>query len=198
MFKNYFSQELKEGEKVVHVIKKHWITFSWSLFKVFIILLIPFLLIYFLFATMWGTIVFFVIIIIGLVYGVFEWVNWYFDSLIITNKRIIDIDQKSIFSRKVSEAYYDKIQDVTFETTGFFSTMFNYGKINIQTAGSKEVMQMDHVENPKKIQEMIMELQQKIKGEGKELTAKELIDFISNIESKDRKLNSSGKKRMDP
>lgn len=184
MFKNYFSQELKEGEKVICVIKKHWITFSWPIFKVFIIFLIPFVLIYFLFATLWGTILFFAIIIIGLVYAIFEWINWYFDSFIITDKRIIDIDQKSIFSRKVSEAYYDNIQDITFETTGFFSTLFNYGKINIQTAGSEKVIQMDHVKNPQKVQEIIMKLKQKTKGENKDLTAKELVEFISNIKYK--------------
>lgn len=87
------------------------------------------------------------------------WIDYYFDVWIITTKRIVDIEQKGLFSRKVSEAKYDKIQDVSTEVSGILQTFLNYGNVMIQTAAEKEKFAFTQVPNPYGIKDTIMKLQ---------------------------------------
>jgi len=41
------------------------------------------------------------------------WIDYYFDIWIVTNRRIVNIEQNGLFNRKTSELELEKIQDVT-------------------------------------------------------------------------------------
>jgi hypothetical protein len=62
--------------------------------------------------------------------------NYYLSLQIVTSERIIDIDQKGLFLREVNELPIDNIEDVTYKQNGFWGTIFNYGNVIVQTAGS--------------------------------------------------------------
>lgn len=190
MFKDYFSQDLKEGEEVIRIVRKHWASFVWPLCKTFLILIVPFFLSFILFSNYIGVIVFFVWISIGFAYGLYQWLCWYFDHFIITNQRIVNVNQKTIFSRIVSETGLTNIQDVTYEINGMFASVFNYGTVKIMTASSNDSLEMSSVEKPKKVQELIMELHGKVR---KDLSAQELVEFIQenkdNFPKKDKDKN---------
>jgi hypothetical protein len=62
--------------------------------------------------------------------------NYYLSLQIVTSERIIDIDQKGLFVREVNELPIDNIEDVTYKQNGFWGTVFNYGDVIVQTAGS--------------------------------------------------------------
>lgn len=62
--------------------------------------------------------------------------NYYLSLQIITSERIIDIDQKGLFLREASELPIDNIEDVSYNQNGFWGTIFNYGDVIVQTAGS--------------------------------------------------------------
>jgi membrane protein YdbS with pleckstrin-like domain len=63
------------------------------------------------------------------------WTDYYLDVWVITNKRIIDVEQKGIFNREISTFYYDRVQDITIEVRGLLATMMDFGDIHVQTAG---------------------------------------------------------------
>ena len=63
-----------------------------------------------------------------------QWTNYYLDVWYITEKRIIDVEQKGIFSRNVSSIRFDKIQDINVEVRGVVATFLNYGNVEVQTA----------------------------------------------------------------
>ncbi len=63
------------------------------------------------------------------------WTDYYLDVWIITDKRIIDVEQKGIFNREISTFYYERVQDVTVEIKGLLPTIMNFGNIHVQTAG---------------------------------------------------------------
>ena len=94
-----------------------------------------------------------------------SYVDYYLDVWIVTNQRIIDIEQKGLFSRVVAEQKIDRIQDVTSEIKGFFSTMLDYGNVYVQTAGEKERFVFKQVPAPyqvaKKIGKIIEQNQRK-------------------------------------
>ncbi len=87
------------------------------------------------------------------------WIDYYFDVWVITNKRIINIEQKGLFSREVSELELDKIQDVSVSVLGIIPTFLNYGDVFIQTAGEKERFVFKKIANPYWIKDLIMSLE---------------------------------------
>lgn len=181
MFDNYFTQDLKEGEEEVTIIRKYWASFLPAILKAFFIIIIPLLLAPFLFDSIWGLLIFVIWLCIGLAYFIYQWFNWYFGIFIVTNQRIISISQNGIFSRSVSEINLSSIQDINYEINGFLATALNYGTVRIQALKSNSEIVINDVLNPKSIQDVIIKLAKSAK---KEMSAKELIEFITEAKSK--------------
>ena len=95
------------------------------------------------------------------IYGFLIWVDYYFDVWIITDKRIIDVEQEGLFTRKVSEMTYAKIQDITTQVSGFIPTVINFGDLTVQTAGDMEDFIFRNISDPYHVKSVIAELQQK-------------------------------------
>jgi hypothetical protein len=83
------------------------------------------------------------------------------DVWIVTDKRIVNIEQIALFQRSVSELEHSKIQDITSEIHGILPTLFRYGYIYIQTAGETQRFVFKQVPNPVKTRNIIMKLQKK-------------------------------------
>lgn len=64
-----------------------------------------------------------------------RWLDYYLDVWIITDHRIIDIEQRRLFHREVSELPLDRVQNVTVEVPGFLATMLRFGNVKVETAG---------------------------------------------------------------
>lgn len=98
------------------------------------------------------------------------WLDYYLDAWIVTNERVINIEQRGFFTRKISELKLTKIQDVTSEIIGLIPTLFNYGNIHVQTAGEKEHFVFLQIPDPNYVKNVIVELQEKERlSEEKEL-----------------------------
>lgn len=91
-----------------------------------------------------------------LLYGF--WIDYYLDMFLVTNKRVVDIEQDGLFSRTVAEQSIDRIQDVTSEMKGFFPSILRYGNIYIQTAGTQERFVFENVHNPEIVVKTILSL----------------------------------------
>lgn len=88
-------------------------------------------------------------------------VSWYFNVVIITDHRLVDIDFWGYTSRRVSETPLAKIQDATYKVTGFLPSLFNYGDINIQTAAEVPEFECRQVPNPERVHDVITDLMEK-------------------------------------
>ena len=88
-------------------------------------------------------------------------VFYYLNVDIVTSIRIVDITQVGLFAHTVSELHIDKIEDVTSKTTGIFGTIFNYGEVFIQTAGTIDRFDFQNVPNPSGIEKLILDLYEK-------------------------------------
>jgi len=96
---------------------------------------------------------------IFMILGLFMiWALYYLNIQIITNQRIVDIDQESLFKHRVSELDLVKIEDVTSETVGFFSTVFSFGNVYVQTAGTTEHFVFYNIPHPDKVEKLILDL----------------------------------------
>lgn len=96
----------------------------------------------------------------------FLWIDYWFDVWIVTDQRIVDIEQKGLFVREISELNISRIQDVTSEITGFIPSILNYGDVFIQTAGEQERFVLRQVPDPNAIKDMIMKRVHATDGNG--------------------------------
>jgi uncharacterized membrane protein YdbT with pleckstrin-like domain len=80
--------------------------------------------------------------------------------LLVTNKSLVQIMQKTLFSRKVSRLSMSNVEDVNEEQRGFWSSFFNYGTLTIQTAGTEDNFIFTLCPNPAKLADRIIEARQ--------------------------------------
>lgn len=97
-------------------------------------------------------------LLVVLLLGFNHFFNWFFDLWVVTNERIIDIDQEGVFSKKIGELELHKVQDVLAESHGVLATVFGYGRIMVQTAGAKTEFAFDGIPKPYAVAKHILEL----------------------------------------
>jgi len=104
-----------------------------------------------------------------------EFVDFYLDVSIVTNQRVIDVDQRGLFNRTISELDLARVQDVHSEIKGLVPTFFNFGRVLVQTAGEDKNFEFDNVPDPHRVRQRILELAHKDRmNESKELLAETL------------------------
>ena len=156
------------NEDVLRVIHRHWfnILSHFFIILIFSFLLIASLLVFpILFPEMFNAAnarfflfvenTFFIFIWL---FGFLVWIDYYFDVWIITNERIVNIEQKGLFVRHISELNFQNIQDVTAAVEGILPTVLNYGDVSVQTAGAENRFLFRQVPDPYKVKDMIMNL----------------------------------------
>ncbi len=85
------------------------------------------------------------------------WTGYYLDTWVITNHRVVSIEQYTLFSRKVSECRLDRVQDVTVEVNGFLPTLLRFGTVAIQTAGESSQFVMKDIPDPDRVKDVIFQ-----------------------------------------
>lgn len=140
--------KLYENEEVKLVIHKHWFVMARVLAVFFVLIIIPPIVLTFLptataqfdarVVESLTNLFLALYIMILLVFLFLLWMDYYLDMWIITTGRIIDVEQKGLFDREISEIPLQHVQDVTIEVRGLVETFLKFGRIRIQTAGERE------------------------------------------------------------
>jgi uncharacterized membrane protein YdbT with pleckstrin-like domain len=98
------------------------------------------------------------------------WTDYFLDVLVITDHRVINIEQKGLFSRETSSLHLDKIQDVTIDVSGILPTFLSFGNMRVQTAGEMEEFSIHAIRNPEKLKAIILEAHEKAEAKNREVT----------------------------
>ncbi|HYD34944.1 MAG TPA: PH domain-containing protein [Vitreimonas sp.] len=157
----FFDSQLK-GERVILLLRQHPITqLPWVLTAVGLAL-VPILFNVFPFLELlparyqfagllgWYALVFSFILE--------SFLMWFFNVYLITDERIIDVDFYSLIYKNISAAKLDNIEDVSAATVGAVGSIFNYGTIRIQTAGTNTEFEFANVPQPAKVTTLLNEL----------------------------------------
>ena len=170
----------EEGEKIIKVVRRHYfVTLPFVTLMVFVavspIFVIQFLLSDFLqlgegfktalsnFVSNWKVFGYSIWLLILWVLFFIEWTDYYLDVWILTDRRIVDVEQKGFFNRDVTSLSYHKIQDITVETRGVIETLFKFGTLHVQTAGSSREIVIRDAHNPEEARVLMLQLQKKFK-----------------------------------
>lgn len=79
--------------------------------------------------------------------------DFFLDVWVLTDQRVIAIEQKGLFARTVSEFDLSRIQDVTVEIHGIIPTLLNYGNLVVRTASEHESFVFKQVWHPNKVKD---------------------------------------------
>lgn len=150
---------LKDDESVKTLARRHIVTLLPRLFLALIFLVLPFFFLFPLFSLgPLGVVLFIVLFGCGAVLAVRSMLLWDSDVLIITNRRVVDVDQRGVFTRMVSEAPLGSIQDVSWMAKGFLESLFHMGTLRIQLASGTSTIEARSISHPKALHELISEL----------------------------------------
>lgn len=83
------------------------------------------------------------------------WTNHYLDILIVTNQRVIDIEQFHLFSRDVSEVPLEQIEDIKVERHGILAEWLDFGTLSVQTAARSNEFTLHSLQRPEDAKNLI-------------------------------------------
>jgi Bacterial PH domain len=163
--------DIAQDERVIVVLRRHWFVLLMESIGVIFLFLLPFLLLLVFksaaiqqplgtihLPTIGSNVIIFLsaLWLLMIWFRLFSiWTSYYLDKWVITNKRIVTIDQVSFFNRDVSNFRIDKIQDIETKVSGLLETFIDFGDITIQTAGEMGDFTMHNVPSPAKLKEII-------------------------------------------
>ncbi len=159
-------------EKILFKIRKHWLTITVAGVGFLALAIVPLIIDYtvgfnlsFL-PIVFGQSVashpaafFYLLWLLALWVGFFvAWTDYYLDVWHVTNERVVDIEQKGLFRRDESSVRLENIEDITIDVKGIIPTLFNYGDIRLQTAGTRREFIIKNATNPESAKNRIQEL----------------------------------------
>lgn len=171
--------KLEDGEKVMMVVRRHWFVVLPKIFGFILGAFAPVLLLLvldiffaseltpfflgvseavekaisengFFWYSLW-------LLILWVIFFI-EWTDYYLDLWIVTDRRILDVEQKGFFHREVTSFGFRQIQDITVETKGLLETFFKFGTLHIQTAGHDRDIIIKDAINPEAVRSLVLGL----------------------------------------
>lgn len=154
----------RPDEEIIFTYHQH----PWVLAKTFLYLIIDAVVIVLAFLVWQADQISIGILVAGLIFAFttisVRWFTYRNDLFILTNQRIIKIDQSGLFKRKVSETELDNVYNVNYEVNGLIRSLLNFGNIKISTVGDEvSTINISNIENPSFVQEKIMSYHNKYK-----------------------------------
>lgn len=159
----------RPGEKIMLTLRRHWFVLFLLVMQTLLFVSIPFIFYIFLRTetptVLEGDLSKPLLILGTSIYYLFIWmflfnnfIDYYLDIWIVTTERIINIEQRNLFHRTISEKNLDRMQDITSEVKGMIPTFLNYGTVYIQTAGTTERFVFKEVPNAPEITQQILKI----------------------------------------
>jgi len=145
--------KLKTDEKLLIVIRNHWIKlvpsfFAWLVLSILLIWLVP------------SHSVAFVIVLLTAIYPGIEYINWKHNLWAVTNMRVVD--ESGYFTRYSKESPLDKINNVEYDQS-VWGRLLGYGDVDIQTAAELGETSYKLIHHPKLLKDTITHAQEEYK-----------------------------------
>lgn len=158
-------------EEILLFLRRHFITNVPWIATTLVLLFIPLFISFFLTSTAFGTffslsflpsqfflVFLFFYYLIVVTYAFVQFITWFFNVSLVTNKRVIDIDFSDIVYHNVAATKIRLIEDVNYSQTGFIRSFFDYGDVIVQTAGEEVNFDFLAVPHPARVVNIIESL----------------------------------------
>ena len=150
--------ELQPGEQILSILRKHYLLLMSRLGIIGLLFLLPVFLMFIPLGKNTGGITTFfgalwMLAMLG--WGFVVWTKYYLDTWIVTNCRLVDIDQVGLFNRKSSTLDLKHIEDITIRIEGFVNSIIECGTLSVQTAGHIQEFRIENIAYPEAAKQAI-------------------------------------------
>lgn len=174
-YKDFFMRTaLKKDEKILVIIRHHWLKLLMPFAAWIIISILAAWLI-----TAASTAL--IIILITALYPLWEYLNWKYNIWAVTNLRVID--EKGYFTRHAKESPLDKINNIEYSQS-FWGRIFGFGNVDIQTAAEMGESSYELIHHPKLLKDTITHAQEEYKSRMVNSQAEQLARAIAENTNK--------------
>jgi len=167
--------QLESDEKIIKVARKHWFIFASQAVSIGVVAIAPLLgwaVLSSLMQNSSATIavdlskytphfIFFYSfwLLVNWMTLAHAWTIYYLDVWVVTDRRVIVIDQVSLFRRHIGSFRLEKLQDVKIEINGIIATFLNYGVVECETASEShdQEFRTKHLPRPRELKSTILE-----------------------------------------
>ncbi len=165
---------LEAGERAVLVVRRHWFVFLVEAIVIAALATLPLIFIAlipqsvadtvsvsertanilgFLYM-LWLTILWIILFV--------RWTVYFLDVWVVTDRRLVDVQQKWLFHRSVLTARLDRIQNISIDVEGIFATLIGFGDVKILTAGDDPDIIIRTARAPESVKQRILELHNQV------------------------------------
>ncbi len=165
-----FTHKIHADENLLQIYRKHEITLLPKVLEIFALIFLPWffgLKYNFIFSAPSHAKLFIAWSVLVGIYALYIFIIWSINVYMVTSKRLLHIYHTGLFKKLVLETPLDRILNVSFQTTGVFSTMFGYGDVLVQVVGIDHPLILKSVPHPNEIKDFIWELHHNYGGDQK-------------------------------
>lgn len=160
----------RPNERVVLLLRRHWTVLAVDITQTVFMLIMPpivlsVILIVFEYSFLPGTIAYITFVLGMSLYYLFaflgyfhNFIDYHLDVWVVTDQRIVSVEQDGLFRRTTSELNIVKVQDVTSTIKGKVETFLDYGDVFIQTAGQQERFIFEQVPHPSEVAKVVLQV----------------------------------------
>lgn len=159
----------RPNENVIALMRRHWTKLASAILRLVASALLP-VVILIVFLTIMAVEIEinglpYVLLVLGLsLYYLFallayfhSFIDYHLDIWVVTDQRIVAIEQEGLFRRVISELNIMNVQDVTSEVHGKVETFLNFGNVHIQTAGERARFVFEDVPHPAEVAKIVLQ-----------------------------------------
>lgn len=184
----------RPNEHVILLLRRHWLILARDVVQFIVSFLIPpaiavGLIIYTDISLDPENVTYPILVLVTSLYYLFnalafyhDFVDYHLDIWILTDQRIISIEQEGLFHRVISELSIQSVQDVSSEVRGHIQTFFDYGHVYVQSAGQKERFIFEQVPHPSEIAKVVLQVHHEVKRSEEMRKIKESEQFRHQFE----------------
>jgi len=86
------------------------------------------------------------------------WFVYQRNVLVFTNVHLVQVEQLALFQRRVSQLSFVRVEDVTGRREGLLQTVFNYGDVQVQSAGEQEKFIFQNAPRPEALADEALQI----------------------------------------
>lgn len=156
-----------DGEEILLLLRKHFVTNIPWIIKAIALSLIPLIIWLVSFFELvsidflpqsYTTIIllFYYFLVFGYIFV--NYITWFYNVSLVTNIRIVDVDFSQIVFENVAATKLTQVEDVHYSQIGVIRSVFDYGDVILQTAGTLPNFDFLAVPHPEKAIKIIGDL----------------------------------------
>lgn len=195
--KFFFGRHLEDDENVTAIVHKHWLvgikeiiipSASFVLALGLVVLRQSTLAVAV--AALWGT--------CSLVWWMRNFLDYYLDVWVITDRGIIDLEWLGWFHRQSSRILYSDIQGVSTEVSGIAATLLRYGTVSVEKISTGSKISLPFCPRPRSVESLILKNMESYLHDKNLKNAKHIQELLSDFVAQSVQEDGFGTKQKPP